>query len=110
MSRATAVRSPARSLSAMSFDWLKGGGAGAGRIRGSHEQRARDDDALDVARALVDLGDARVAEQALDFEVVGVAGAGVDLQALVGAEVGRGRSHELRLRRFERTALAAVAL
>src|SRR5262249_42965584 len=99
--RDSALRSPRVSRSAMS--------AAVDTAFLSRQQRARDDQALDVGRALVDLGDARVAEQALDDEVVGVARAAVDLQALVGAVVRRARREELRLRRLLRARLAAVA-
>src|SRR6185295_51816 len=66
-------------------------------------------DALDVGRPFVDLGDARVAEQALDLEVIRIARAAVDLEALVRAEVRGARRQELRLRGRLRAALLAIA-
>src|SRR5690242_15417009 len=53
------------------------------------EQRARDDEALDFARAFVDLHDARVAVIALDRILLHVAVAAVDLDRLV-RDPGRG--------------------
>src|ERR1041385_1658517 len=47
------------------------------------ELLARDDDALDLARSLVDARDARVAQQAFDGHLASVAVAAVDLQGRV---------------------------
>ena len=73
------------------------------------EARRCDHDALNVGRALVDLGDACVAEQALHVKVVGIAGTAVDLEALVSGGVARRRCRELGLRRLEAAALTLVA-
>ena len=49
------------------------------------EDLPRDDQPVDLARALVDLGDARVAEVALDRVLLGVAVAAVDLERLASS-------------------------
>src|SRR5688572_3758222 len=68
------------------------------RIRSSAKVRPRDDDALDLGGALVQGGDARVTEQALDLVLLAVAVAAVDLEGLVRAEVRGLRRRELRHR------------
>src|SRR5207253_1870951 len=62
------------------------------------EDRARDHEALDLARALVDLRDLRVAVIALDRELFRVAVAAEDLDRLGGLPARRLRGEELRLR------------
>ena len=59
--------------------------------RGLAEQRAGDDQALDLAGALVDLGDLGVAVVALDRELLGVAVAAEDLDRLAGDLAGDAR-------------------
>src|SRR5919205_3803594 len=75
---------------------------GSSRSRGTGglqtEDRPRDDDALDLARALVDLGDLRVAVVALDRELLRVPVAAEDLDRLAGLPAGRLGGEELRLR------------
>src|SRR4051812_11345104 len=63
---------------------------------------------LDLAGALVDLGDGGVAEVALDVVLLGVAVAAMDLQRLVGDALRHLGGEELGLRRLEGVALAAV--
>src|SRR5947209_15280962 len=63
-------------------------------------QVARDDEALDLARAFVDLRDARVAIMALDRIVLDIAVAAVDLDRLRAHPFGHLGGVELRLRRF----------
>src|SRR4051812_1857269 len=71
-------------------------------------QRSADDQPLDLRGALVERGDAHVAERALDGMVVDVAGAAVDLDRRVGAPLrGLGRV-ELRDRRLGGVRLAGV--
>src|SRR5262245_54914063 len=62
------------------------------------EQRAGDHDALDLARAFVDRGDARVTVVALDGELLGKSVAAVDLDGLVRDPVGGLGGEELRHR------------
>src|SRR5439155_17390146 len=71
-------------------------GTSGGRLQA--EDRARDDDALDLARPFVDLGDLRVAVVALDGELLRVAVAAENLdrlRRLAARHLGR---EELRLR------------
>src|ERR1700682_5812510 len=68
----------------------------------------RDDQAVDLARALVDLRDARVAEVALHGIFLRVAIAPVDLKRLGGHALGHLRRVELRDRRFHRKATRAL--
>src|SRR5476651_1059377 len=72
---------------------------------------ARDEEPLDLARALVDLRDARVAIVALDGIVVQVAVAAMDLDRLGAHPLGKLGGIELGLRRFRkaRDALGAHA-
>src|SRR5439155_5859527 len=62
------------------------------------EQRAGDDQPLDLAGALVDLGHLRVAVVPLHRELTGVAVAAEDLDRLAGPVPGDPRGEELRLR------------
>src|SRR5215207_1442599 len=68
---------------------------------GVAEQRAGDDEALDLARALVDLGDLGVAVVALGREVLGVAVAAQDLDRLAGPVTRDARGEELGLRSLD---------
>src|SRR4029453_19008772 len=61
------------------------------------EDRARDHEALDLARALIDLGDLRVAVVPLDRELLRVAVAAEDLDRLAGGPARRLRGEELGL-------------
>src|SRR5215218_1321982 len=63
---------------------------------------------LDLAGPLVDLEDARVAEEALDVVLLGVAIAAVDLESLVGDPLRHLGGEELGLRRFEGEALLVL--
>src|SRR6185436_15987907 len=63
---------------------------------------------LDLAGPLVDLGDAGVAEVALDVVLLGVAVAAVDLERLVGDPLRHLGGEELGLRRLERVALLVL--
>src|SRR5262245_13766185 len=70
----------ARASAGMSPERTEAARAEASRTAGSDFQNAsRDDEVLDLRRALVDLGDARVAEVALDGELARVAGPAMDL-------------------------------
>src|SRR5207253_8009311 len=62
------------------------------------EDRARDHEALDLARPLVDLGDLRVSVVALDRELLRVAVAAEDLDRLGRLTPGHLRGEQLRLR------------
>src|SRR6185437_10504361 len=62
------------------------------------EDRARDDQALDLARPLVDLRDLRVAVVPLDRELLGVAVPAEDLNRFGRLAAGHLRREELRLR------------
>src|SRR3569832_2273389 len=62
------------------------------------EDRPRDHEPLDLARALVDLGDLRVPVVALDRELLGVAVAAEDLDRLGRLAAGDLRREELGLR------------
>src|SRR5947209_10294224 len=68
--------------------------------RGLLGEVARDDEALDLARAFVDLRDARVAVVALDRIVLHVAVAAVDLDRLRAHPFGHLGGVELGLRSF----------
>ena len=70
--------------------------------RGLAQQRAGDDEPLDLARALVDLGHLRVAVVALDRELLGVAVAAEDLDRLAGPVARDARGEELGLRALDR--------
>src|SRR4051794_26610917 len=72
------------------------------------EDRARDHEALDLARSLVDLGDLRVAVVALDGELLRVAVAAEDLDRLAALAARHLRREELRLGARLRMGLAAV--
>src|SRR5258706_12101779 len=72
-------------------------------------QVAGDHHALDLARALVDLRDARIAVVALDRVVVKVSVAAVDLDRLGADPFRELRSIELRLRGFGKAGLAFAA-
>src|SRR5207244_4057976 len=74
------------------------------------QQGRSNHEALDLARALVDLGDLRVAEVALDGEVGEVAVAAEDLHRLLGGAVGDLRGKDLGHRRLGGVALAGVLL
>src|SRR5829696_6251549 len=65
---------------------------------GQPQDRTRDDKPLDLARALVDLRDLRVAVVALDWELAGVPVATEDLDGFPGLAPGHCRGEELRLR------------
>src|SRR5690606_3909996 len=69
---------------------------------------AVDDHALDLARALVDLRDARVPEVALDGEVLRVTVTAQDLHGVVRDRRGGLGGEQLRHRRLPRHAVAAV--
>src|SRR5258706_6095744 len=72
------------------------------------QQRTGDDHALDLARALVDAGDTRVAIGALDPQLAHVAHAAVDLHRGIGDAAEHLRGEELGHRGALRDALAAV--
>src|SRR3954447_11057305 len=72
------------------------------------EQLLADDHALDLARALADQQQRRVAVDALDLVLLGVAVAAVDAQGLLGAEAAGLRGEELGHARLEVRALAGV--
>src|SRR5215470_13540985 len=74
----------------------------------SSELLARDDDALDLARSLVDARDARVAHQALDGHLAGVAVAAVDLKRRVANLARALRRVELGDRRLAREGAALL--
>src|ERR671927_2030609 len=85
---------------------------GSSRSRGTGglqtEDRPRDDDALDLARPLVDLGDLRVPVVALDRELLRVAVAAEDLDRLRRLPPRRLRGEKLRLRAQLRVRLAVL--
>src|SRR5690349_16319703 len=87
------------------------GGDGLGLGHAARQQRlARDDQALDLGRALVQLHDLGVAHQLLDGVLLDEAVAAVDLHG-VGRDSHRGVGGEaLRVRGDERVALAVVEL
>src|SRR5919197_2821669 len=72
------------------------------------EQRARDDDALDLARPFVDLRDAAVAPVALGVALLHVAEPAVDLDGLRGHPLRHLRGEELRHGRLGAEAYALV--
>src|SRR5438067_5551033 len=72
------------------------------------EDRAGNHEALDLARALVDLGDLRVAVVALDRELLRVPVAAEDLDRLASLPPGGLGGEELRLRAGLRVRLAAL--
>src|SRR3954452_24872989 len=72
------------------------------------QQSARDDQALDLAGALVELGDLRVAVVALGGELLGVAVAAEDLDRLAGLAAGDGRGEELRLSALDAVRVAGL--
>src|SRR4051794_4337579 len=84
------------------------GGAGIDTARGLRlagdlaEQRAGDDQPLDLARALVDLGHLRVAEVALGRELLGVAVAAEHLDRLARPVARDARREQLGLRALDR--------
>src|SRR4051794_722773 len=65
------------------------------------QEAAGDDQALDLARALVELGDLRVAVVALGGELAGVAVAAEDLDRLAGLAARDGGGEELGLRALD---------
>src|SRR4051812_14215178 len=69
-------------------------------VRSLFGERAADHQALDVVRPFVDLGDAHVAPQALDWEVRHVAVAAVDLDCIGADFLRHFRGEELRHRGF----------
>jgi hypothetical protein len=75
---------------------------------GFAEQRAGDHEPLDLARALVDLGDLRVAVVALGGELLRVAVAAEDLDRLAGLAARDGAREQLRLRALDRVRLAGL--
>src|SRR3954452_22669272 len=75
--------------------------AGSGLARGVAEQRPRDHEALDLARALVDLGDLRVAVVALGRELLRVAVAAEHLDRLAGPVARDAACEQLRLRALD---------
>src|SRR5436305_14645532 len=75
---------------------------------GLGEHPVGDHHLLDLAGALVDLGDAGVAEVALDVVLLGVAVAAVDLQRLVGDPLGHLGGEQLGLGGFEGVALLVL--
>src|SRR5687767_8153895 len=85
--------------------WLASASTEAGLSRpvrrsaahGLAEQRAGDDEPLDLARALVDLGDLGVAVVALGGELLRVAVAAEDLDRLAGLAARDGAGEQLRL-------------
>src|SRR5215813_6334838 len=68
----------------------------------------RDDDALDLARSLVDGGDAHVAVMPLDGKLVDVAVSSVDLNGDVAGPVGLLAGEDLRHRPLARERLARL--
>src|SRR4051794_5777317 len=72
------------------------------------QQRAGDDEPLDLAGALVDLGDLGVAVVALDRELLGVAVAAEDLDRLAGDLAGRLGGEQLGLRALDGVRLAGL--
>src|SRR5690606_25712517 len=89
-------RSRARGSPSTRFSWS------------SSQHARRDDDALDLARALVDLGDPRVAVVPLDGELGRVPVAAVDLDGLVRDPRGGLAREELRLGALHRVTGARV--
>jgi hypothetical protein len=86
----------------------RGGATQPAAARAVLQQAARDHEALDLARPLVDLHHARVAVEALDGVLLHVAVAAMDLDRLV-RHPGRGLAGvELRHRRLARVGLAGV--
>src|SRR6478672_11132106 len=81
---------------------------GANLLRSGAQQRTCDDQALDLARALVDLGDLGVAVVALGREVLRVAVAAEDLDRLAGPVAGDAAGEELGLRALDRVGPAGV--
>src|SRR3954468_22173231 len=79
-----------------------GRGAASAVAHGLAEQRAGDDEPLDLARALVDLRDLGVAVVALGGELLGVAVAAEDLDGLARLPAGDGAREQLRLRALDR--------
>src|SRR4051794_19886328 len=76
--------------------------------RGLAQQGACDHEALDLARAFVDLGDLGVAVVALGREVLGVAVAAEDLDRLAGPMAGDAAGEELGLRALDRVRAPGV--
>src|SRR3954453_17343109 len=74
----------------------------SGLAGGVAQQRARDHEALDLARALVDLGDLRVAVVALGRELLRVAVAAEHLDRLAGPLPRDAAREQLRLRALDR--------
>src|SRR5919197_6299561 len=72
------------------------------------EQRAGDDEALDLAGALVDLRDLGVAVVALGGELLRVAVAAEHLDRLAGLAPGHGAGEQLRLRALDRVRAAGL--
>src|SRR5438105_6386891 len=77
-------------------------------VPGSPQQCIRNDQPLDLAGPLVDLRDSRVAEMALDVQLLRVAHPAVDLDRLVGDAVRRFRSEQLRHARLARIPAARI--
>src|ERR1700741_1959735 len=96
----------ARNSSERGLSWLL---IAAIRALSSFLQRTADDQSLDVVRALVDLGHAHVAPQALDREVRDVAVAAVDLDRVRADRFRHLGSEQLRHRGFLQAGLAGVA-
>src|SRR5919106_2934480 len=84
------------------------GGRAGRRLTLQLQDLPRDHDPLDLARALVDLGDLRVAVVPLDRELLRVAVAAEDLDRLGGLTAGHLRREELRLRTGLGMRLAAL--
>src|SRR5687767_15768338 len=84
------------------------GSSDARRLTLQVENPAGDDEALDLARPFVDLGDLRVAVVPLDGELLRVAVAAEDLDRLRGLPPRHLRGEELRLRAGLRHRLALV--
>src|SRR5215213_6847626 len=76
--------------------------------RGLAEQRPGDHEPLDLARALVDLRDLRVAVIALGGELLGVAVAAEDLDRLAGLAARDRAREQLRLRALDRVRVARL--
>src|SRR5829696_3833782 len=76
-------------------------GSGSSTEHRLAEQRPRDDEALDLRGALVDLGDLGVAVVALGRELLRVAIAAEDLDRLARLAAGDGRCEQLGLRALD---------
>src|SRR6476619_3428162 len=81
---------------------------GAILLRSGAQERTCDDQALDLAGALVDLGDLGVAVVALGREVLRVAVAAEDLDRLAGPVARHPRGEQLRLRALDRVRAPGV--